>query len=604
MHTTIIMRSFIVCVLSLCLSGWSLVSPVSAATVVVTTNLDIANPPFNTGGLCGSGTVADLPGADGKVSLREAIIAANNTPGEKSITFALSPSDSTIVLTGPLYLCGGHTTLNGDVNGDETPDVMINGEAVTLPFNVIGVVSSHNTVKNLQVLALAHNPEVSGISVSVAPAVATTVVDNTIAHNIVRGSIYIGTGADEFNNRQSIPDVTIKHVRVRDNTVSGSLAFGILASNNGDHNVLTDLTIAGNTVFGNREGIDVRNGWQNFFHPKDDGASDNRLDVTITDNTVTGNGSLPNPNPTGGILIFGGFNFFAPTSISTNNHLTAQVRNNIVENNVGPGIQTVGGWGGATDNSVDVTIKNNRITGNSNPNAPVGISVLGGLFASSNQVTADLLSNTIEANTGNGIAVISGLLNGSDNDVAVTIRGNTLDNNAGAGILTEGALGVPPGPTAPPSGNSSGNILDARIERNTVKNAVSVGTSVFGGLGSFDGSPTKVANNNKVTAIVKDNTVTATQGEGMLLFAGGPGVANSNEVEISVKKNEVCGSAATDIHAIGGFLGIPSPLPPNQGTGNTVEGKITTNTATTVVVENGVAENSATVTQFNNEPCP
>ena len=134
MNANNIVRGFITCVISLCLSGWSFVSSASAATIVVTTNLDVVDPPFNAGGLCGSGTVADLPGADGKVSLREAIIAANNTPGSKSITFAPSLSGTTIVLTGPLYLCGGHTTLNGDVNGDETPDVTVDGAAVPFPL--------------------------------------------------------------------------------------------------------------------------------------------------------------------------------------------------------------------------------------------------------------------------------------------------------------------------------------------------------------------------------------------------------------------------------------------------------------------------------------
>jgi hypothetical protein len=77
-----------------------------------------------------------------------------------------------------------------------------------------------------------------------------------------------------------------------------------------------------------------------------------------------------------------------------------------------------------------------------------------------------------------------------------------------------------------------------------------------------------------------------------------------------VKKNTVCDSdsATTDIHAIGGFLGIPFLLPPNLGTGNTVEGKITKNTADSVVVEegrqNGVPANTATVTQVKNDPCP
>jgi len=229
-----------------------------------------------------------------------------------------------------------------------------------------------------------------------------------------------------------------------------------------------------------------------------------------------------------------------------------------------------------------------------------GIAVLGGFAASSNQVAADLLSNTITNNNGTGITVGSGLDNSSNNDVAVTIHDNTLENNTGPGIVTYGGIGA----VFFPGGNSSGNILDARIERNTVKKAFLFDISVFGGLGSFDGAPIKVANNNAVTAVVTDNTVTGTVGEGLLLSAGGSGVANTNSVEVTVKKNTVCDSAATDIHAIGGFLGIPFLLPPNQGTGNTLEGTITQNTADTIEVGNGVAGNSATVTQFKNTPCP
>ena len=53
-----------------------------------------------------------------------------------------------------------------------------------------------------------------------------------------------------------------------------------------------------------------------------------------------------------------------------------------------------------------------------------------------------------------------------------------------------------------------------------------------------------------------DNTITGTLlGEGMNLEAGSSGEANDNEVEVRVRKNTVCGSAAADIHAIGGLLG-------------------------------------------------
>ena len=71
-----------------CLVLGGFASPAAAKTIVVTTLDDIADPPFDADGPCGTGTINDLPGTDGLVSLREAIIAANNTSGADTITFA------------------------------------------------------------------------------------------------------------------------------------------------------------------------------------------------------------------------------------------------------------------------------------------------------------------------------------------------------------------------------------------------------------------------------------------------------------------------------------------------------------------------------------
>ena len=70
---------FLLLTLADCLALEGLASPAVAKTIVVTTLTDTADPPFNADGLCGTGTISDLPGADGLISLREAIIAANNT---------------------------------------------------------------------------------------------------------------------------------------------------------------------------------------------------------------------------------------------------------------------------------------------------------------------------------------------------------------------------------------------------------------------------------------------------------------------------------------------------------------------------------------------
>jgi hypothetical protein len=527
MSANSIIRSATACLISLCLSGWSVVSSAVAATIVVTTTQDVVDPPFNASGLCGSGgTTADLSGADGQVSLREAIIAANNAPGQKIITFAPSLNGATIIVSKALFLCGGHTTLDGDVNGDDAPDVTLDGTAVSV-HDVIAIASSHNLVTNLRVLVPPPSFYIPA-GISITNSLGTSIIDNTIAHNIVHGPIAVTAGIDS-TNEQSLQDVSIKHAIVRDNT-----AGGIATVIYGAHNAV-DLSIIHNTVSGV---------------------------------TNTGPGLRIGP----AIFVVAGLkNLFDPNDL------------------------------GASNNYLDVTIKENTLTGNSNPGDTAGVAILGGIISSShNHVTAQLLDNSITNNNGNGISVGAGVDNSSANDVEVKIRGNTLENNAGLGILTYGAFGA----LLFPSGDSAGNSLDARIERNTVTNALLAGIWVNGGFGSLDGAAEKVVTDNDVDAVVADNTVTGTVGDGLLLTAGGPGVANTNGVEITVKKNTVCGSAAADIHAIGGFLGIPSVLPPNQGTGNEVEGKVTKNTATTIVVENGVAGNTASVTQANNTPCP
>jgi hypothetical protein len=80
MYTNRVTVGFVtVLVVACCLALGGFASPAAAKTIVVTTLDDTADPPFDADGPCGAGTLKDLPGADSLVSLREAIIAANNT---------------------------------------------------------------------------------------------------------------------------------------------------------------------------------------------------------------------------------------------------------------------------------------------------------------------------------------------------------------------------------------------------------------------------------------------------------------------------------------------------------------------------------------------
>ena len=512
------------------------VALVAAETLVVTTDQDTVDLPFDASSPCGTGTANDLPGADGKISLREAIIAANNNANVsklKIIKFAANLRGGTIALTKALYLCGGRTTVNGDINGDGNPDITIDGTALPIESHVIDIVSSRNTLKNLRVQAFrAHDGshDVIAIAVSPMPGVALFVKDNTVAHNIITGgAILVGAGMDPSTLRNIQNATTNNRTTLAKNTISGSPTEGIIFGSVGDHHTITGLTIARNTISANTfAGILGVGGVANRFDLADDGASDNDLDVTITKNIIANN---------------------------------------------------------------------------SNPGATAGISIVGGFFSSSrNRVSVRILDNEVLNNDGHGILVESSQENGSDNDVVATIRGNTVENNNGMGILAFGAIGA----AALPSGESSRNSLDVSIKRNTVSSTLPFlyGIWVAGGIASFDGALTKIANANEVNAAVSHNTVTGTLfGEGIHLEAGGSGVANDNGVEALVEKNTVCGSAGVDIHALGGLLGSPF-FPNNTGSGNTLEGGIAKNTATTIAAENGVAGNAAIMEQAKNAPCP
>jgi hypothetical protein len=499
-------------------------SPAAAETLVVTTLADTADPPFNADGLCGTGTLSNLPGADGLVSLREAIIAANNTSGADTITFAPNLSGGTIVVNfddldgdatpDPLpALCGGQTRIDGDLNGDGVPDITLEGGALPVaapPVAAAGllIVSSHNTINSLH---FQHFP--TGIRVRAGDFTTSGTVEHTrVANNIVMDSkvdgLFVATG--------NVPGSRVAHTTLTQNLVMNNARFGIF--------VVANLPGAG---------------------------SDTRIDhTTITDNEVTGSGVY-------GIYLLsvGDHNVLSDTTIARNT----------VTGNAFFGINVNGGFNGADNNTLDVDIKDNTVTDN-------------GLA---------------------GIRVVAGQDNSSHNHAVALIRGNTVERHQSYGIGTFAAQGV----ALFPSGISNHNVLDVRIEQNTVKEQAGGGITVCGGLGSPDGRAGAVADNNQVSAIVKHNTVEGNANRGIELYAGGPGTTNANSVEAWVAHNTVCNNAGTDIIGEGGSTGSPG-LSPNLGTGNVLTGAIFQNTATTVTVADGVPGNTATVTEFKNDSCP
>ena len=462
-----------------CLTFGGFASPALAKNIVVTTLTDTADPPFDANGPCGTGTISDLyrPDGDGLVSLREAIIAANNTPGADTITFA---TGGTIAVNSPLpALCGGHTRIEGDLDADGNPDITLEGSALPAFAFIagLGVISSHNTVSSLQV---QHFPV--GILVQAGdfpiPGASGTVEHNTVANTVVTNSSFYGILVFTAGS-----DTQITHTTVTDNEVKENGFIGIFMSSSGDRNVFSHDTFARNTVAGNAfVGILIQGGF--------DGADENTFEVDVKDNTVTDNGFS-------GIEILGG------VENSSNNHGVARVRGNTVE----------------------------------------------------------------RGHRNQGIGAIAGI--GAENSS---------------------------------NGTSNNNVLDVRIEQNTVRNQTGEGMYIAAGEGSPDGRPGGIADSNQMQVIVEHNTVENNPAKGIEVDAGSTGEASGNALEVRVAHNTVCHNTDIAIRGEGGFSG-DALFPANTGARNVLTGKIFQNTAT-VVVQDGTSGNTADVRQFKNDLCP
>jgi hypothetical protein len=116
----------------------------AASELTVTTVADVSN-----GDTSSVAALIATPGPDG-VSLREAIEAANNDPGNHSITFAEELRGQTITVESDFpWLTGGGVSIEGDINGDGAPDVTLRHARGGLGTTGLTIASGGNTLHGL-----------------------------------------------------------------------------------------------------------------------------------------------------------------------------------------------------------------------------------------------------------------------------------------------------------------------------------------------------------------------------------------------------------------------------------------------------------------------
>lgn len=448
----------------------------SVPDILVTTTSDVAD-------FGGTQQIGDLPGSDGLVSLREAIIAANNTTGPQAIGFNIPASDPgfdgtvfTIKPTSRLpNLTGGGTSINGatqsDYSGDTNPvgpEIELDGSLTSALGEIDGLdlVSEQNHIHGLVV-----NNFFSGIGVGGSAATHNTITGcfigtdptGSFAKTPLFSSRFFGIGTRNGPSRLQIGGPspqdrnvisgytdciflsTANEVRIENNFI-GTNASGTSAIGGGNGIVVDwsshDLEIINNLVSGNPDwGIRMESGERVVFRGNKIGtdvtgrqAIANKVgiaigtregeplvrEVTITDNLISGN-------------VIKGISLNKVSNVSIwGNRIGTDGDGNLMPDNhqwMGIAITDCCQPSPSFTNS-DIAIggestgQGNLISGNE----MVGISV------SSHVSNATIIGNTISYNGTSGGIGIEAFPN-----AGLIIRGNTISHNRGNSISMLGS---------------------------------------------------------------------------------------------------------------------------------------------------------------------
>lgn len=163
----------------------------SVADITVTTTSDATN-----GDVRSVAALIANPGPDG-ISLREAIYATNNDPGSYTIRFAPALAGATI-LVGPTPgppalppLTGGGVTIEGDIDGNGSPDVTLRPTRELMEtccvHSGLQIASSGNRLHALAIEGFHAGVEFEPFQLPPNPWTHQTFADNVVSGLVIRG---------------------------------------------------------------------------------------------------------------------------------------------------------------------------------------------------------------------------------------------------------------------------------------------------------------------------------------------------------------------------------------------------------------------------------
>ena len=515
-------------------------------------------------------------GADGKISLREAMLAANNSAnvgGPDRIYFNIAGAGvQTINLTSALPNVTGAVIIDGSTQPGfaGTPLIALNGTSAgaTSSGLTLAAGSAGSTIRSLAIYGFGFAEiKISGSS-----------------NNLIAGD-FLGTDASGTVAKGGWAGINIQSSS-SNNIIGGTTAAdrNIISGNSSDGVQIQDAGTNGNIVEGNYIGLDVTGTldlgntqkgvslWGTASNNTIGGTAvgagnvisgNNGLGIEVSDAGSTGNlvqGNLIGTNAAGTAAIGNsGQGVFITNSASGNTigGTTASARN-VISGNTGNGISV-------TSSSSNELIEGNYI----------------GLNAAGTAAIANLASGISVDSTSNNLT-IGGTVAGAGN----VISGNSSVGiwlNSTSGTLVQGNyIGLNAAGTAAVGNGQQGITLNAGATLVTIGGTTSAARNVISG-NSGNGININDGDNDTIQGnyIGLNSTGTAAVANasaGIGLFQGAAGSQN----------NVIGGSAAGAGNVISGNTGNGINLQGASSSGNTIQGnKIGTDAGGTIAVANG-----------------